>query len=134
MRFKEEYQMKRYVLVMVMLLACFVGLNYVAASKCDAGSVSFQATDVYLEPGQTVIEGTFHNAGDVGKQVTAVKLSFVANDTAGNYIFSDSCLFQNVNAWVPAHGNTNWRFTIHNSAAQGYSGKYEWDVDWDCWY
>jgi len=122
--------MKRYVLVMVMLLACFVGFNCGAESKCDAGAnVKFQATDVYLNNGQSVIDGYFYNEGSTGATVTTVELSFTASDNAGNYIFSDSSSFSNVNAWVPAYSNVPWRFTIRNSNAHGYTGEIKWHVD-----
>lgn len=118
--------MKKYVLIFVMLLTCFVGLNCGAESKCDAESLDFQTENVYLMQGKTVIEGTFHNRGDVGARVTKIELSINANDMAGNHLFHDSGVFSNVNAWVPAHGNTSWTFTINNSAARGYKGKYKW--------
>ena len=120
--------MKKYVLIFVMLLACFAGLNCGAESKCDAGSLSFKTEHVYLEQGKTVIVGTFYNAGDIGTRVTKAELSIDANDMAGNHLFHDSWVFSNVNAWVPARGNKSCTFTIHNSAARGYSRKFEWHV------
>ncbi len=120
--------MKKYVLIFVMLLACFAGLNCGAESKCDAGSLSFKTEHVYLEQGKTVIVGTFYNAGDIGTRVTKAELSIDANDMAGNHLFHDSGVFSNVNAWVPARGNKSWTFTINNSAARGYSRKFEWHV------
>gem|GEM_PF-4050149 len=48
--------MKKYVLIFVILLACFAGLNCGAESKCDAGSLDFQTEHVYLKEGKTVID------------------------------------------------------------------------------
>ena len=119
--------MKKYVLIFVMLLACFAGLSCGAESKCDASKLlDFKPEHVYLEQGQTVVEGTFRNRWDFGARVTKIELSINANDMAGNHLFHDSGVFSNVNAWVPAHGNTSWTFTINNSAARGYKGKYKW--------
>ena len=120
--------MKKYVLIFVMLLACFAGLNCGAESKCDAGSLDFQTEHVYLKEGKTVIEGTFYNKGDIGTRVTKAELSVDANDMAGNLLRSASCVFSNVNAWVPAHGNKSWTFIITDSTAQEYSRKYKWNV------
>ena len=120
--------MKKYVLIFVMLLACFAGLNCGAESKCDAGSLDFQTEHVYLKEGKTVIEGTFYNKGDIGTRVTKAELSVDANDMAGNLLRSASCVFSNVNAWVPAHGNKSWTFIITDSTAQEYSRKFKWNV------
>ena len=120
--------MKKYVLIFVILLACFAGLNCGAESKCDAGSLDFQTEHVYLKEGKTVIEGTFYNKGDIGTRVTKAELSVDANDMAGNLLRSASCVFSNVNAWVPAHGNKSWTFIITDSTAQEYSRKFKWNV------
>ena len=120
--------MKKYVLIFVILLACFAGLNCGAESKCDAGSLDFQTEHVYLKEGKTVVEGTFYNKGDIGTRVTKAELSVDANDMAGNLLRSASCVFSNVNAWVPAHGNKSWTFIITDSTAQEYSRKFKWNV------
>ena len=122
--------MKKIVFFMVMVLACFVGFS--GYTKCDASAnIKFQATNVYLYNGKSVIEGNFYNEGDSGATVTTVKLSFTASDKAGNYVFSDSGLFSGVNAWVPAYGTTAWSFTINNSNTPGYAGTIKWHIDAD---
>ncbi len=124
--------MKKIVVFMVMVLACFIGFGVSGDTKCDASAnVKFQTTNVYLYSGKAVIEGYFYNEGDTGASVTNVALSYTASDGAGNYIFSDSCNFRNVNAWVPAYGNAPWRFTITNSNTPGYGGSIRWHVEYD---
>ena len=111
--------MKKYVLIFVMLLACFAGLSCGAESKCDASKLlDFKPEHVYLEQGQTVVEGTFRNRWDFGARVTKIKLGIGANDMAGNHLRDASAEFSNLNVWVPANGNTSWRFIITDSAAR----------------
>lgn len=119
--------MKKYVLIFVMLLACFAGLSCGAESKCDASKLlDFKPEHVYLEQGQTVVEGTFRNRWDFGARVTKIKLGIGANDMAGNHLRDASAEFSNLNVWVPANGNTSWRFIITDSAAQEYDGECRW--------
>ena len=122
--------MKKIFFFMVMVLACFVGVN--GDTKCDASAnIKFQAANLYLYNGQWAIEGYFHNEGDTGATVRNLKLSFTAYDNAGNYIFSDSCEWPNIMCWVPAYGTVPFNVTYNNPNTPGYAGTIRWHVDDD---
>lgn len=110
------------------MLLAFVAFSGNAITEA-AAVINYNATEVHIPGGQTIISGYFVNSGDVGALVTDVELSVNITDPYGNYIWNDSSNFSNVGAYVPAGGSAYHTFTIWNDNAPRYDATIKWHVN-----
>lgn len=102
-----------------------------------AAHIIFNATAVNLQHGREVIEGNFVNDGDVAGTVEDVKMHLVVNDSDGNLLIDDSCVFGGVLVYVASGAVVSHRFNINNPGCSGYDGNIRWNVNthinWQNW-
>lgn len=123
-------KMKKIVIFMAMILACFMSLGLSGDAKCDAGAnIKFQVKNVHLQNGQYTVEGDFCNEGDTKGYVYAIELDTTVYDKVGNCIFSHSYSQPELMPyWVRAHTCSPFVVTLTNSNAHSYNGEIRWDV------
>lgn len=102
-----------------------------------AAHIRFNATAVNLQNGREVIDGNFVNDGDVAGTVKDVKMHLVVNDSDGNLLIDDSCVFGAVLVYVASGAVVSHQFIINNHGCSGYDGDIRWNVDtninWQNW-
>lgn len=114
-------------IIAVMLLA-FVGFSFNAKTEA-AAVINYNATEVRMPGGKTIISGYFVNSGNADALVTYVELSVDITDSYGNYIWNDNSNFSNVGAYVPAGGSVRHTFTIWNNNAPQNNSLIKWNVN-----
>ena len=119
---------KQAVFLFVLLVAFAVGFGQ-SRSVEAAANIKFNATNVNLPGGETVITGVFVNHGNEGATVTSAVIKVQISDANGRPIWSDTCNFTDVDVWVPAGGSVTHAFHIHNDNCPGYDGRIKWHVN-----
>ncbi len=119
--------------------AAFLFILLMAAVFCfepshvaNAGAnIKFNATEVYLPGGETVIVGNFVNRGNEGATITSAVIKVQISDANGRPIWSDVSNFTDVDVWVPAGSSLTHAFHIHNDNCPSYNGRIKWHVSAD---
>ncbi len=120
--------MKKF-LMMVLTAACMLGVLAQAQEVSANANIVFNAAEVQLLDGETLIKGYLVNLGDAGATATAASISVIVQDDAGNVFWQDSGDFANVGVYVPAGGSHGHVFHIHNPNCRAYNGTIRWHVD-----